>query len=140
MTNFRQHMKLRDHQLQVPGLRMTKQRKEVYRALMENAHHPTASQLYENLKNSEDSMSLATVYNCLEALVEHGAIKQVHVDRAPTRYCQNSAQHGHFHDQTTGTIHDINFKPGINLIDLLELPEGTEISNLEITLKGTLPS
>ncbi len=133
-------MKVYDHQLEVPGLRMTKQRKEVYRALMENADHPTASQLFDNLKNSQESMSLATVYNCLEALVEHGAIKQVNVDREPTRYCQNSAQHGHFHDQSTGTIHDINFKSGINLIDILDLPEGTEISSLEITLKGTLPS
>ncbi len=133
-------MKAHDHQLQVPGLRMTKQRTEVYRALMENADHPTASQLFDNLKDSEESMSLATVYNCLEALVEHGAIKQVNVDREPTRYCQNSAQHGHFHDQNTGTIHDISFKQGVNLTDLLDLPEGTEISNLEITLKGTLPS
>lgn len=133
-------MKVHDHQLQVPGLRMTKQRKEVYRALMENADHPTASQLFDNLKDSEESMSLATVYNCLEALVEHGAIKQVNVDREPTRYCQNSAQHGHFHDQSTGTIHDISFKPGTKLADILDLPAGTEISNLEITIKGKLPS
>ena len=140
MTNFPPHMKASEHQLQVPGLRMTKQRKEVYRALMDNTDHPTASQLFDNLKDSEESMSLATVYNCLEALVEHGAIKQVNVDRQPTRYCQNSAQHGHFHDQSTGTIHDINFKQGVNLIEILNLPAGTEITNLEITLKGTLPT
>lgn len=132
-------MKAQDHQLQVPGLRMTKQRKVVYRALMENSDHPTASQLFEQLQKSEDSMSLATVYNCLEALVEHGAVKQVNIDREPSRYCQNSAQHGHFHDQTTGNIHDINFKPGVDLTDLLDLPEGTTIANMEITLKGTLP-
>ncbi len=119
---------------------MTKQRKKVYRALMENSDHPTARELFENLTNSEESVSLATVYNCLEALVEHGAIKQVNVGRKSTRYCQNSAQHGHFHDQNTGTIHDINFKQGINLIDILNLPEGTKILNIEITLKGALPN
>ena len=118
---------------------MTKQRKEVYRALMENADHPTASELYETMQKSKDPMSLATVYNCLEALVEHDAIKQVNVDRNPTRYCQNAAQHGHFHDQNTGTIHDINFKPGTQLTDILDLPEGTEITDFEITIKGRLP-
>ncbi len=132
-------MKANDQQLQVPGLRMTKQRKEVYRALMENADHPTASELYETMQKSNDPMSLATVYNCLEALVEHDAIKQVNVDRNPTRYCQNAAQHGHFHDQNTGTIHDINFKPGTQLTDILDLPEGTEITDFEITIKGRLP-
>ena len=133
-------MKVTDNQLQVPGLRMTKQRKEVYRALMENQDHPSASELFDYMQNSEHPMSLATVYNCLEALVEHGAVKQVNVDREPTRYCQNSTPHGHFHDQTTGTIHDISFKEGAKLTDLLDLPQGTEISNLEITLKGTIPS
>lgn len=119
---------------------MTKQRKQVYRALMENQDHPSASELFDQMLDKESPMSLATVYNCLEALVEHGAVKQVNIDREPTRYCQNSAPHGHFHDQATGTIHDINFKPGTKLSDILDLPEGTEISNLEITLKGTIPS
>ena len=133
-------MKVTDQQLQVPGLRMTKQRKDVYRALMENQDHPSASELFDYMQNSEQPMSLATVYNCLEALVEHGAVKQVNIDREPTRYCQNSTPHGHFHDQATGTIHDINFKQGAQLSDLLDLPEGTDITNLEITLKGTIPS
>ncbi len=133
-------MKVTDQQLQVPGLRMTMQRKEVYRALMENQDHPSASELFEFMQNSVHPMSLATVYNCLEALVEHGAVKQVNIDREPTRYCQNSIPHGHFHDQTSGTIHDINFKQGAQLSDLLDLPPGTQISNLEITLKGTIPS
>jgi len=119
---------------------MTKQRKEVYRALMENKDHPTASELFTSLQETEESMSLATVYNCLEALVEHNAIKQINIGREPTRYCQNSAQHGHFHDQKTGNIHDINFKPGTQLLDILNLPEGTQITDLEITIKGTLPS
>eukprot|EP00112_Aurelia_sp_Birch-Aquarium-sp1_P006850 Seg17489.2 transcript_id=Seg17489.2/GoldUCD/mRNA.D3Y31 product="Transcriptional regulator PerR" protein_id=Seg17489.2/GoldUCD/D3Y31 len=139
MDNFPQPMSIPEHLLQVPGLRMTKQRKEVYRALMENRDHPTASDVFEQVQQGEDSMSLATVYNCLEALVEHGAVKQVNIDREPSRYCPNLVEHGHFHDKTTGTIHDINFKEGAQLTDLLDLPKGTDISSLEITIRGTLP-
>ena len=131
-------MKVQDHHLQVPGLRMTKQRKEVYRALLEKQDHPSAAELHEYMQTTASPMSLATVYNCLEAFVEHGAVKQVNVDREPTRYCENSLQHGHFHDQQTGKIHDINFKEGMNISDLLDLPPGTEISNIEITLKGSI--
>lgn len=133
-------MKAQDHHLQVPGMRMTKQRKEVYRTLMENQDHPSASEIHNLMKDTESPMSLATVYNCLEALVEHGAVKQVNIDREPTRYCQNSTPHAHFHDQSTGTIHDITFKPGASLTDLIELPKGTEVTNLEISIKGTIPS
>lgn len=133
-------MKVKDYQLQVPGMRMTKQRKDVYRVLLENQDHPSASELFEYLKDTDSPMSLATVYNCLEALVESGAVKQVNVDREPTRYCQNAIPHGHFHDQSTGIIHDINFRPGAKISDLLDLPPGTEIANLEITIKGTIPS
>ena len=106
---------------------------------MENRDHPTASEVFEQMQQGEDTMSLATVYNCLEALVEHGAVKQVNIDREPSRYCPNLVEHGHFHDDTTGSIHDINFKQGAKLTDFLELPEGTDISGLEITIRGTLP-
>jgi len=53
-------MKAQDHQLQVPGLRMTKQRKVVYRALMENSDHPTASQLFEQLQTRRTRRSKAS--------------------------------------------------------------------------------
>ncbi len=118
---------------------MTKQRKEVYRTLMENRDHPTASEVFERMQCKESSMSLATVYNCLEALVEHGAVKQVNIARESTRYCPNLIEHAHFHDKTTGIIHDINFKPNSKLEDLLDLPTGADITSLEITIKGTLP-
>lgn len=125
--------------LNIPGLRMTKQRKEVYRVLMENRDHPTASEVYERVRQSTPGISLATVYNCLETLVEHKAVKQVNFERESSRYCPNLSEHGHFHDEATGTIRDIKFKEGVNLSDFLEIPEGTQITNLDITLRGILP-
>ncbi len=118
---------------------MTKQRKEVYRVLMEQRDHPTATEVYDRIKNSAPSISLATVYNCLETLVDHKAVKQVNFERGPSRYCPNLVEHGHFQDEATGKIHDINLKEGVSLCDLLDLPPGTHISNLEINLKGSLP-
>lgn len=123
----------------LPGLRMTKQRKEVYRVLMEERDHPTASEVYDRIKRSAPSISLATVYNCLDALVEHKAVKQVNFERGPSRYCPNLVEHGHFQDESTGKIHDIALKDGTCLSDVLDLPPGTNITNLDITIRGYLP-
>lgn len=125
---------------EISGLRMTKQRWEVYRVLMEQRDHPTANEVFIKMQDRLPSISLATVYNCLEALVQHGIIRQVNFDREPSRFCPNLAEHGHFHDKTTGSIHDVTFKPGINLSDVLDLPEGTVVTDIELTLRGQLPT
>jgi len=117
---------------------MTKHRKEVYAVLRETKDHPTASAIYDRIKVNSPDIALATVYNCLDALVEHGAAKQVNFDREPSRYCSNLDEHGHFHDNETGTIHDITFKPGVDLSHFLNLPAGCTVSDLEITLRGTI--
>ena len=122
----------------VDGLRMTRQRKEVYNVLMNYRDHPTAGEVFERAKLNMPSISLATVYNCLEALVQHGAVRQVNFERESSRYCPNLSEHGHFHDEESGEIIDVPLKKGAKLSDLLELPEGAQIDNLEITLRGTI--
>lgn len=123
---------------EINGLRMTRQRREVYKSLMANRVHPTAQDVFLEVKDKLPQISLATVYNCLEALTQHGIIRQVHFDRESCRYCPNLLDHGHFHDQSTGKIHDVTFKAGVKLEDILDLPPGTSISNIELTLRGTI--
>jgi Fur family peroxide stress response transcriptional regulator len=123
---------------EINGLRMTRQRQEIYKLLMGERSHPTANEVFMRIKESLPNISLATVYNCLEALVQHHIIRQVNFDREPSRYCPNLDEHGHFHDEATGMIHDVKFKPGINLTDILDLPPHTVIKDIEITLRGQL--
>jgi len=120
----------------VKGLRMTRQRSEVYKVLMGYRDHPTAGEIFERAKQNMSSISLATVYNCLEALVQHGVVRQVNFERESSRYCPNLSEHGHFHDEGSGKIIDVPLKKGAKLSDLLELPEGAQIDNLEIILRG----
>ncbi|MFZ9941894.1 MAG: Fur family transcriptional regulator [Luteolibacter sp.] len=121
-----------------PGMRMTPQRQEVYRVLMGRRDHPTANEVHSRVKKRLPNISLATVYNCLETLVENGLIRQVNFERESSRYCPNVKEHGHFHDEASGAIHDIDFKPGVNLADFLDLPPGAVIEDIEITLRGKL--
>ena len=123
---------------EIAGLRMTRQRQEIYRILIEERNHPTANEVFMKAKDRLPNLSLATVYNCLDALVQHGIIRQVNFERESSRYCPNLREHGHFHDAETGVIHDVDVKPGANLTDLLNLPQGALIEDIEITLRGKI--
>lgn len=123
---------------ELSGLRMTRQRQAVYQVLLAQRDHPTANDVFMRVKDGLPNISLATVYNCLEALVAHNLVRQVNFEREPSRYCPNLEEHGHFHDQGTGVIHDVKFKPGITLADVLELPHGAVIQDVEINLRGQL--
>lgn len=86
----------------ISGLRLTKQRQEVYQVLLEQRDHPTANEVYHRVRKKLPSISLATVYNCLEALVNHGLVNQVNFERSSSRFCPNLVDHGHFQDTRTG--------------------------------------
>ncbi|MFT3868003.1 MAG: transcriptional repressor [Nibricoccus sp.] len=118
------------------GLRATPQRELVYRSLLQQRDHPTAEEVFARVKSEMPSISLATVYNCLETLVQCRLIRQVHHERSSTRYCPNLHPHAHFHDENTGEIHDVDLPA--NLLDQLKaaLPSNFQASVVEITFTG----
>jgi Fur family peroxide stress response transcriptional regulator len=60
--------------LQGAGMRLTPQRMAICRLLAGTDDHPTAQMIYESLQPQFPTMSLATVYNTLEALVDLGMV------------------------------------------------------------------
>jgi Fur family peroxide stress response transcriptional regulator len=118
------------------GLRATPQRELVYRSLLQQRDHPTAEEVFARVKTEMPSISLATVYNCLETLVQCRLIRQVNRERTSTRYCPNLRPHAHFHDETTGSIHDVDLPAG--LVEQLKatLPADFNASVVEITFMG----
>ena len=123
------------------GLRLTKQRKVVYEVLVDDKRdHPTASEVFERAKERMPSISLATVYNCLETLTQAGAVKQVNVDRAASRYCPNLNPHAHFCCSECNTVVDIQLDAGCAAETPWNLPDGTQLHEVDVTMKGLCPS
>jgi Fe2+ or Zn2+ uptake regulation protein len=116
------------------GLRLTPQRREVYEVLMEKRDHPTATEVFLRAQKRMPSISLATVYNCLETMVGNGLVKAVHVDREPTRFCANLREHGHFHCTSCGHVSDIDFSPSRG--KGWKLPPGFLVTQHDVTLRG----
>lgn len=122
--------------LEQSGLRTTRQREHVFQTLMETRTHPTADEVFARARADVGSISLATVYNCLESLVQSGLVRQVNFEREPTRYCPNLAEHAHFYDNRSGRVFDIDLPE--ELIGQLTalLPEGFQASDIEINFRG----
>lgn len=119
------------------GLRPTPQREVVFKVILEKRDHPTADEIFARVKSQMPTISLATVYNCLETLVQCGLIRQVNFERAPTRYCPNLHEHAHFHDEITGEVHDIDV-PADLMARLRELlPAGLDASAIELSFRGS---
>jgi Fur family transcriptional regulator, peroxide stress response regulator len=122
--------------LKACDVRPTPQREVVLKVILEKRDHPTADEIFARVKASMPTISLATVYNCLETLVQCGLVRQVNLERAPTRYCPNLHEHAHFHDETTGQIHDVSLPPEL-LARLHEvLPTGFQANVIELTFRG----
>lgn len=118
------------------GLRPTPQRELVYRLILEKRNHPSADELFARLKAQMPTISLATVYNCLESLVQCGLVRQVNFERAPTRYCPNLHEHAHFHDEVTGEVHDIDVPSELIARLRAVLPPGYDASSVELSFRG----
>jgi Fur family peroxide stress response transcriptional regulator len=119
--------------------RVTRQREHVFAVLLDKRDHPTADEVYARARGTMPSISLATVYNCLETLVTCGLVRQVNIEREPSRYCPNLQEHAHFHDQHTGRVLDIDVPP--TFISQLKhlLPAGYEAQHIELSFHGKAP-
>lgn len=129
-----------NRKLALAGLRSTRQREVVYEAILSKRDHPTADEIFARAKGAMPTISLATVYNCLDTLVQCHLVKQVHLERESTRYCPNLTEHAHFHDNETGTIYDVQLdSETIGQLASL-LPNGFNVSTIDITFRGKAAS
>ena len=120
------------------GLRSTKQRASVYCSILDKQDHPTADDILLRVRKKLPSISLATVYNCLETLVDCGLVRQVNLDRASTRFCPNLAPHAHFKCSETGKIFDLSIdEESFNSLHSI-LPQGFKAQNFELSFSGSV--
>ncbi len=121
------------------GLRITPQRVEVLKLLLELSH-PTADQIYARMQKLFPYMSQATVYNTLKALKDLGLIAEITDDQRSHRYEFASKDHCHFTCKRCGEIHDID--AGDYWQAAREIPKrrgGYLVEGCRIELFGTCP-
>ena len=122
--------KLRD-----AGLRPTKQRIIVADILLNGFNrHFTAENLQDEINSSGNSMSIATIYNCLKKFKNCGLIKQVETSKDTAIFDTNTDYHHHFLNEETGELIDIENEE-IILHKLPEIPQGYLNNGIEVIIK-----
>ncbi len=117
------------------GFRFTPQRQQVYEVLLDERDHPTAEEVFIRAKKGMPAISIATVYNCLTALVKCGLVKQVALERGAARFCPNMSEHCHFYCNSCDTVFDIEFTRGAGI----PLPKGFEADQYDVAIHGRCP-
>jgi Fe2+ or Zn2+ uptake regulation protein len=136
MSSVEQKIPRITERLATSGFRFTPQREQVYNVLLEVRDHPTAEQVFLRAKNGMPDISLATVYNCLDALVKCGLVKQVSLDRGAMRFCPNMHEHCHFYCESCGGVYDIDLtRAGPEV----PMPRGFKASHWELSIRGLCP-
>ena len=115
------------------GLRLTPQRQQVYDVLIQKRDHPTAEEVFIRAKQAMPDISMATVYNCLDALVQCGLVRQVQLERGATRFCPNMEEHCHYYCDECGTVFDVALTGNSAVVPR---PKGFKIDHYEIAVHG----
>lgn len=125
-----------NQRLATRGFRFTPQRQQVYQVLLEKRDHPTAEEVFMRAKHDMPDISMATVYNCLDALVKCGVVRQVTLERGAARFCPNMREHCHFYCDHCENVFDIDLlaQPG------LQLPRGFKAERFDIAIHGRCPA
>lgn len=118
------------------GVQPTAQRIAICRFVLCEADHPTADEVKEWADKNFPKMSLATVYNTLNILVNAGLLKEFkfpHSDKVI--YDNNLDPHFHFLDEKTGDLYDI---PPDEVEVSAKLKRMFQVKNVEVLLRGSV--
>ncbi len=122
-------------QLKAVGLRPTRQRLALAKLLLERGpRHVTAEELFQEARQADIHVSLATVYNTLHQFTDAGLLREVVVDMGQSYFDTNTSHHHHFFDERTGTLTDIADEE-IEISRLPEPPDGREIERVEVIVR-----
>ena len=136
MISVEKKMPRINERLATSGFRFTPQRQHVYDVLLHKRDHPTAEEVFMRAKQRMPDISMATVYNCLDALVTCGLVKQVNVDRSASRFCPNMHEHCHFHCEKCGGVYDIDLT---GKHPQIPVPRGFEPAYFDVSIRGLCP-
>ena len=133
MDQYKFHM----GRLRASGLRPTRQRIIICKALFDRKEtfHFTIEKLKKIIeKGSKKKISLATLYNTVNAFKEKGYLKEISLKGNKTFFDTNTKHHHHFYDEDMSQLVDIEDK-NISVNYVPKLPSGKKIKSVEVLVK-----
>jgi Fur family transcriptional regulator, stress-responsive regulator len=102
--------------------------------------HLTADAVYSRAQLLLPEISLATVYNTLNELVDMGEVMEISTGDGPKRYDPNTtAAHHHLYCVGCGALRDVN-PEGTDTLELSDREKhGFEVLDVDIVFRGRCP-
>ena len=131
------NLKMYVQKLRSSNLRPTKQRLKICQFLFnrEKTFHFTVETLNKKInKNKGMKVSLATIYNTVEAFTSAGYLKEILTSKNKSYYDTNTKSHHHLYDEGSKELTDIHYSQ-IKLSKVPIPPKGKKIKNLEVVIR-----
>jgi len=118
--------------------RVTPQRLAVIRALLNNANHPSAEDIYRELKAEFPTMSFATVYKTIDKLKAMGEILELQFRDGSNRYDgMRPTPHTHLGCTSCGKIIDLDVSPPTEAVANAAKQLGFRLIGMRFDMYGT---
>ncbi len=130
-------LKFHTKRLRVSGLRPTKQRLAICKALFDRKEtfHFTIEKLKKIIdQGSKKKISVATLYNTVHAFKEKGYLREISLKGNQNFFDTNTKHHHHFYDEDMSQLVDIEDN-NISIRNLPKTPSGKKIKSVEVLVK-----
>ena len=116
--------------------RETRQREAILNILRDADSHPTADQIYDEVRKTIPNISKGTVYRNLKILKDTGKISELNLDGTVSRYEDKKDGHYHFRCEKCGRIFDLD-EPVNHALDLkIAKQTGFTVSYHQLEFRG----
>ena len=119
------------------GLRPTQQRIRICQILFDRKEtfHFSINELMKTIQvEVSEKISLATVYNTVDALLKKGYLKEINIANDIKYFDTNISSHHHFYDSKTKELTDIE-KHNVEIKKMPTPPSGKKIEDVTVTFK-----
>lgn len=120
------------------GVRFTPQRQAILEYLLSTDTHPTAEEIYKQVKIKFPGVSLGTIYNTLNMLKEHGYVLELPSGDMSSRFDGNPANHYHVMCLMCGKVIDFH-TPLIKMDELVAEKTGFDVHTHNLVFYGICP-
>ena len=123
--------------LRSSGLRPTKQRLEICKLLFDRkkTFHFTINDISKMLiKETDEKISLATIYNTVHFFKKKGYLKEISVNSEKSYFDTNTSNHHHFLDINTNELIDLE-KDDVDGIKIKKKLPRKKIKSIEVLVK-----
>ena len=122
------------NKLEKNGIRATKQRRILAKLIFNKGkRHMSAENLFDEVKEDERKISMATIYNTLKQFTSLGLIREIVVDQNKSLYCNNNQSHYHLYIEDEGKVIDIPTK-NIDL-DIPSIPACLKLHDIDVIVR-----